>query len=148
MSRNLVVLTHHACLGNFVTSPCIYVFRVAVWQRYWHAESPGFQKCDLSLQIAKTLFVHEIPLPPSFIWEEISFQLQLPWPGEDDLIFISLQSRIKFFRFWVLNTAGIITKSQVDCAKERLPIYFMTYFFLNLRFSNIVRHGGRNSYVE
>lgn len=150
MSRNLVLLTRQVCLGIFVTSPCMSVFSLAIWQRYWHPKSPGLQKCDLSFQISKTLFVSEFP--PYFLlrWRNIIFKCNCHDLEKMTLMFISLQRRIKFFRFWILrHIAEIIVMSQIDCCKGKTSqIDILWPIFLNVRFSNIVRPAGRNSCVE
>lgn len=128
MPRSLAVLTHHACLGNFVTSPCIYVFRIAVWQILACQVSWVSEMWFMSSDSKDIICMRDSsPLPLS----EKKYHFKCNCCDLEKMTSYLLVCRevLSIFRFWALNSAGIIIiKSQVDCAKERLLRCFMTYF--------------------
>lgn len=149
MSGNLVVLTRQVCLGDFVTSPSMSVCSLAVWQRYWHPVSRASEMWFVSLDIKDIIrrWDSRPPAPPHFIlWRNVIFKCNYHGLGKMTLSFNNLQSRIKFFRS---EYSRYIAGNESDWLLQRKDfLLWPTYIFLNLRFNNIVRHAGMNSYVE
>lgn len=146
MSGNLVVLTRQVCLGHFVTAPCVSVCSLAVWQRYWHPVSSASEMWFASLDIKDIIRRWDFP-PPSLFCEEMSFPSAITTAWEKwhwVLVVCKVEVSFSDSEYLVI----LLVMSQIDCCKGKTSFYGLYLCFVNLRFNNIVRHAGMNSYVE